>query len=94
MDLDDELIEPPRPKRPRVGRPHADILQPIEKDTDATGRARHLRAIILHAGENKRNADGGGSDMALVLRGQARDLLAAYELESDRETMLTILMEG
>ena len=86
-DATSPAAAPPSAKRPRVGRPHADILGPIEAATNASGRGKHLRAVLLHAGQTRRE----GEALADVLAGQARDVAGNYA--SDAATVLEVVFE-
>ena len=111
---------PSRAKRPRIGRSHTEILGPIEADTTwsadrdlvvnssstVEGRARRIRGLLLHVGENRLDERyGGGSNssssssgssssggMGRTLQRQAVQLLEIYKI--DPEQTVDLLFEG
>lgn len=79
-DVVEEAVQPPKAKRPRLGRNAVEVLTAIEKDSEgATGWARYLRAALLHAGESRRPEE----DVAFVFRRQGEDLLNAVRSHGD-----------
>jgi hypothetical protein len=85
LDLDDEA--PPVAKRPRVGHPVETLLRPVETETVLSGKPRHLRAVLLHAGQPR-----GTESVADVVRNQADDL--AFSFSTDPALVLEVLFEG
>jgi hypothetical protein len=69
----EETVVDTRPKRPRVGRPVADILGPVEADASAGSGprsvARDIREVLFYLGRPERK-----EPLADTLRTQAREL--------------------
>ena len=71
LDIDGGLAPQ---KRARVGRPHDDILGPIERDVADSGAGRGSRELLLDAGVPSRS----GEPLADTLRAQAKQLDAHF----------------
>ena len=71
LDIDGGLAPQ---KRARVGRPHDDILGPIERDVTDSGAGRGSRELLLDAGVPSRS----GEALADTLRAQAKQLDAHF----------------
>jgi hypothetical protein len=61
----------PRPKRPRNGRPHADILVPIENDAVTRGPDRDARELLY---DLAKSPSARREPLAETLRVQAGEL--------------------
>ena len=86
-ERDDADAHAPPSKRPRVGRPHASILGPVEASTSTSGRMRHLFAVLLHAGKTSRD----DASFADVLFTQARDVASSYT--TDPSAVVHVIFE-
>ncbi len=64
-----------RPKRPRSGRPHAEILGPVEADTGVRGAHRDVRELLLYLGRPNRR-----EPLVDTLRSQASELDTQFTL--------------
>lgn len=76
----------PPAKRPRVGIPATKLLEPIEEEVKISGRPRHLRAMLLHAGQ-PRNSE----PVAEAVKNQADDLGIGFS--SDAGLTLGVIFE-
>jgi hypothetical protein len=64
----------PAAKRPRVGRPHAEIMGNIEAETAVRGKPRQMRDVLLNVGRPERSNE----PLAVTLGNQAALLAEAY----------------
>ena len=78
--------EQPKAKRPRVGHPSESLLKPVEDETVLSGRPRHLRALMLHAGQPR-----GSEPMCEAVRNQADDI--GFAFGTDASLVIDIVFE-
>lgn len=80
---DEFAAQEQRPKRPRVGRPHTEILGNIDSDSATVpGWPRHLRGLLLHVGEGKEK-DSSDEPAPAALKRQSHDMLSIVRGHGD-----------
>lgn len=85
-DIFEDGARPLSAKRQRVGIPATKLLEPIEDEVKISGRPRHLRAMMLHAGQPR-----GSEPVAEALKNQSDDL--GFGFASDPGLSLGIIFE-